>query len=69
MCGMGKLGLLLASAAVLAACDHSSADSGKCAGFGFEPGSEAYATCLMQQDQGRRAGAAVIAAQNPYLRY
>lgn len=52
----------------LAACNHSAREAAKCSEYGFEPGTDGYANCRMQMEQGRKAAAAVMAAGNPYLR-
>lgn len=62
-----KVLLLAATLSLLASCAElermnaeqearqQAADQSRCTGFGFQPGSDAYANCMMTQDQNRNA--------------
>jgi hypothetical protein len=71
LAGLGYLGftmrvVLVLFLLLLAACDHSGADAYTCSGYGFQPGTDGYAGCLMQRDGGRRSAAATIAVRDPF---
>ena len=58
---------IIAVVFLLGACaDQIEAD--RCVGYGFQPGTEAFANCRMQLAEGRmaRAGMVVAAQQNAY---
>jgi hypothetical protein len=64
-----KVLLLLAVAAVtLGGCmtaeQRLARDQQSCAGYGFRPGTEAFAQCMMNVDQGRKNRLAAAAAAN-----
>lgn len=66
------IALLLAFAVIISACQtvtpeqRRAADLGTCRGYGFKPGTEGMATCLMNQELDRRAQARAMWANTYY---
>jgi hypothetical protein len=60
-----KLMLVVAGLLALAACDYRTADTNRCADYGFEEGTEGMAACKMQVGENRRAMGAVLIAGDP----
>lgn len=55
--------MLIVAAMLLAACAQirearQARDADACASYGFRPGTDGYANCLMQRDNARRSGTA-----------
>ena len=53
--GLAALGLALALGGCMTAAEQRSADEARCRSYGFRPGAESFANCLMEVDLDRSA--------------